>query len=188
MGKIASKLFPIHSLISPNAGEIIFVSSINRRAVVDLTLIFRVHFTYYLGLTNFEKAGCVFVGTMLTGCSAVLFIMAAIPYWTRLHKHLNEILGCWATTFPNIGLILSLKFLGETFDSKVFIVFQTGLTIMVFSVYLIVLFLTILAIWKGLVLMSDDKSVYLDNIGLSDEKRDLEKGGHGSAHEPAHKH
>lgn len=157
MGKIASKLFPIHSLISPNAGEIIF-------------------------------AGCVFVGTMLTGCSAVLFIMAAIPYWTRLHKHLNEILGCWATTFPNIGLILSLKFLGETFDSKVFIVFQTGLTIMVFSVYLIVLFLTILAIWKGLVLMSDDKSVYLDNIGLSDEKRDLEKGGHGSAHEPAHKH
>ncbi|EHS64161.1 uncharacterized protein PGTG_22071 [Puccinia graminis f. sp. tritici CRL 75-36-700-3] len=114
--------------------------------------------------------------------------MAAIPYWTRLHKHLNEILGCWATTFPNIGLILSLKFLGETFDSKVFIVFQTGLTIMVFSVYLIVLFLTILAIWKGLVLMSDDKSVYLDNIGLSDEKRDLEKGGHGSAHEPAHKH
>ncbi|KAA1079160.1 hypothetical protein PGT21_001897 [Puccinia graminis f. sp. tritici] len=134
------------------------------------------------------SAGCVFVGTMLTGCSAVLFIMAAIPYWTRLHKHLNEILGCWATTFPNIGLILSLKFLGETFDSKVFIVFQTGLTIMVFSVYLIVLFLTILAIWKGLVLMSDDKSVYLDNIGLSDEKRDLEKGGHGSAHEPAHKH
>ncbi|KAA1125128.1 hypothetical protein PGTUg99_006370 [Puccinia graminis f. sp. tritici] len=160
MGKIASKLFPIHSLISPNAGEIIFV----------------------------KKTGCVFVGTMLTGCSAVLFIMAAIPYWTRLHKHLNEILGCWATTFPNIGLILSLKFLGETFDSKVFIVFQTGLTIMVFSVYLIVLFLTILAIWKGLVLMSDDKSVYLDNIGLSDEKRDLEKGGHGSAHEPAHKH
>ncbi|OAV92367.1 hypothetical protein PTTG_27663 [Puccinia triticina 1-1 BBBD Race 1] len=114
--------------------------------------------------------------------------MAAIPYWTRLHKHLNEILGCWATTFPNIGLILSLKFLGETFDSNVFFIFQTGLTIMVFSVYLIVLFLTILAIWKGLVLMSDDKSVYMDNIGISDEKTDLEKGGHGSDHESVHKH
>ncbi|KAI9628217.1 hypothetical protein H4Q26_018167 [Puccinia striiformis f. sp. tritici PST-130] len=112
----------------------------------------------------------------------------SIPYWTRLHKHLNEILGCWATTFPNIGLILSLKFLGDTFDSKVFYTFQTILTVMVFVVYLIVLFLTILAIWKGLILMSDDKSVYMDNIGLSEEKTDIEKGGHGSAHAPAHKH
>ncbi|KNE94506.1 hypothetical protein PSTG_12152 [Puccinia striiformis f. sp. tritici PST-78] len=158
MGKVASKLFPIHSLISPNAGEIFFVT------------------------------GCVMVGIMLTGCSALLFTMAAIPYWTRLHKHLNEILGCWATTFPNIGLILSLKFLGDTFDSKVFYTFQTILTVMVFVVYLIVLFLTILAIWKGLILMSDDKSVYMDNIGLSEEKTDIEKGGHGSAHAPAHKH
>ncbi|KAI7939860.1 hypothetical protein MJO28_013512 [Puccinia striiformis f. sp. tritici] len=133
-------------------------------------------------------SGCVMVGIMLTGCSALLFTMAAIPYWTRLHKHLNEILGCWATTFPNIGLILSLKFLGDTFDSKVFYTFQTILTVMVFVVYLIVLFLTILAIWKGLILMSDDKSVYMDNIGLSEEKTDIEKGGHGSAHAPAHKH
>lgn len=157
MGKIAMKLFPIHSLVSPNAGEIIF-------------------------------AGCVFVGIMLTGCSTVFFILAAIPYWTRLHKHLNEILGCWATTFPNIGLILSLRFLGDTFKSQVFHVFQTLLTIMVFSVYIIVLCLTILAVYKGLVLMSDDKAVYLDNLGITDEKTDIEKGGHASAHGAAHKH
>jgi hypothetical protein len=158
MGKIASKLqvtsqsaqftrasrkansfffnfsrFPIHSLISPNAGEIIFVSLINPRAVVDLTLIFRVHCTCSLGLTNFEKgkylcllnrlasnlqiftlsfllcfiAGCVFVGTMLTGCSAVLFIMAAIPYWTRLRQ-------CFLEVYANIdkkSLILRLFYL-----------------------------------------------------------------------------
>jgi len=158
MGKIASKLFPLHSLISPNAGEIVF-------------------------------AGCIFVGIMLTGCSAVLFVMAVIPYWARLHKHLNEILGCWATTFPNIGLILSLKFLGDTFDSKVFYAFQTTLTIMVFCVYLIVLSLTILAVWKGLILMSDDKAVYMDSVGLSDEKMELmEKNEHGSAAASDHKH
>ncbi|POW12547.1 hypothetical protein PSHT_08051 [Puccinia striiformis] len=160
-----------------------FVADSSRVFVFDLILLTtqRIHLLLLL-------AGCVMVGIMLTGCSALLFTMAAIPYWTRLHKHLNEILGCWATTFPNIGLILSLKFLGDTFDSKVFYTFQTILTVMVFVVYLIVLFLTILAIWKGLILMSDDKSVYMDNIGLSEEKTDIEKGGHGSAHAPAHKH
>jgi hypothetical protein len=70
----------------------------------------------------------------------------------------------------------------------VFYTFQTILTIMVFFVYVIVLFLTILAIWKGLVLTSDDKSVYMDNIGMSDEKTDVEKGGHGSTQAPGHKH
>ncbi|KAI9629280.1 hypothetical protein KEM48_011129 [Puccinia striiformis f. sp. tritici PST-130] len=33
--------------------------------------------------------GCVMVGIMLTGCSALLFTMAAIPYWTRLRKCLQ---------------------------------------------------------------------------------------------------
>ncbi|KAH9452049.1 hypothetical protein MJO29_013308 [Puccinia striiformis f. sp. tritici] len=181
MGKVASKLFPIHSLISPNAGEIFFGEQLVLFHGFSARPTDKIHLLLLL-------AGCVMVGIMLTGCSALLFTMAAIPYWTRLHKHLNEILGCWATTFPNIGLILSLKFLGDTFDSKVFYTFQTILTVMVFVVYLIVLFLTILAIWKGLILMSDDKSVYMDNIGLSEEKTDIEKGGHGSAHAPAHKH
>ncbi|KAI9625281.1 hypothetical protein KEM48_010970 [Puccinia striiformis f. sp. tritici PST-130] len=113
-----------------------FVADSSRVFVFDLILLTtqRIHLLLLL-------AGCVMVGIMLTGCSALLFTMAAIPYWTRLHKHLNEILGCWATTFPNIGLILSLKFLGDTFDSKVFYTFQTILTVMVFVVYLIVLFL-----------------------------------------------
>ncbi|KNZ55015.1 hypothetical protein VP01_2791g1 [Puccinia sorghi] len=172
MGKIASKLFPLHSLISPNAGEIVFVSSLSESPRIFLLIM-----------------GCIFVGIMLTGCSAVLFVMAAIPYWTRLHKHLNEILGCWATTFPTIGLILSLKFLGDTFDSKVFYAFQTTLTIMIFCVYLIVLCLTILAVWKGLILMSDDKAVYMDSMGFSDEKMDLmEKNGGGTAAASDHKH
>ncbi|KAI8460815.1 hypothetical protein BY996DRAFT_6409092 [Phakopsora pachyrhizi] len=126
------------------------------------------------------SAGSIFVGTMLTGCSAVLFILAAIPYWSRIHKHLNEVLGCWATTFPNIGLILSLRFLGDTFKSDLILAFQTVLTIMVFTVYLIVFVLTIMAVWKGLVLVSDDKAVYLDSLEIESPK-DVEKGGHGAA-------
>ncbi|CAH7671501.1 voltage-dependent anion channel [Phakopsora pachyrhizi] len=149
-GKIAATLLPAHELISPNAGEI------------------------------WQVTGSIFVGTMLTGCSAVLFILAAIPYWSRIHKHLNEVLGCWATTFPNIGLILSLRFLGDTFKSDLILAFQTVLTIMVFTVYLIVFVLTIMAVWKGLVLVSDDKAVYLDSLEIESPK-DVEKGGHGAA-------
>lgn len=60
---------------------------------------------------------------------------------------------------------------------------------MIFCVYLIVLCLTILAVWKGLILMSDDKAVYMDSMGFSDEKMDLmEKNGGGTAAASDHKH
>lgn len=61
---------PAHNLVSPNAGEIWYASSI-------------------LG------------ATALLGLAVFLFLFGALPWWFRVHKHLNEILGCWALTFPN---------------------------------------------------------------------------------------
>ncbi|KAH9820342.1 voltage-dependent anion channel [Melampsora americana] len=115
-------------------------------------------------------AGCVFVGIMLTGTALLLFILAAIPYWSRLHKHLDEILGCWATTFPNVGLVLSLKFLGETFNCPAFFAVQLAMTILIITAYVAVLFLTGVAIYKGLIFSSDDKAVFVDDYNLKSIK------------------
>ena len=40
----------------------------------------------------------VMSGVMLFGLAVFLFIFGILPYWFKLHKHLSEILGCWALT------------------------------------------------------------------------------------------
>ena len=40
-------------------------------------------------------------GLLLFGLAVFFFIFGALPYWFKVHKHLHEILGCWALTFPN---------------------------------------------------------------------------------------
>jgi len=35
---------------------------------------------------------------MLFGLAGFLFVFGILPYWFKLHKHLSEILGCWALT------------------------------------------------------------------------------------------
>lgn len=58
-----------------------------------------------------ETAGEVFYATavmgslMLLGLALFFFVFGVIPYWFKVHKHLNEILGCWALTFPNVGFV-----------------------------------------------------------------------------------
>jgi hypothetical protein len=39
-------------------------------------------------------ASSVVTALMLFGLAIFLFAFGAIPYWFKLHKHLNEILGC----------------------------------------------------------------------------------------------
>ena len=36
----------------------------------------------------------ILAGVMLFGLAIFLFVFGAIPYWFKLHTHLNEILGC----------------------------------------------------------------------------------------------
>lgn len=43
-------------------------------------------------------AASVMSGVMLFGLAVFLFVFAILPYWFKLHKHLGEILGCWALT------------------------------------------------------------------------------------------
>ena len=43
-------------------------------------------------------AASVMSGVMLFGLAVFLFLFGILPYWFKLHKHLSEILGCWALT------------------------------------------------------------------------------------------
>ena len=38
---------------------------------------------------------------LLWGLAVFFFCLGVLPYWFKLHKRLDEILGCWALTFPN---------------------------------------------------------------------------------------
>ena len=38
---------------------------------------------------------------MLFGLAFFFFVFGILPWWFKLSKGLNEILGCWSLTFPN---------------------------------------------------------------------------------------
>ena len=40
----------------------------------------------------------VMSAVMLFGLAVFLFAFGILPYWFKVHKHLSEILGCWALT------------------------------------------------------------------------------------------
>ena len=65
---------PAHNLVSPQAGEIWYASS-------------------------------VLWGLLLFGLAVFLFVFGVLPYWFKLHKHLNDILGC-AWPFVLSGLLI----------------------------------------------------------------------------------
>ncbi|KDQ25487.1 hypothetical protein PLEOSDRAFT_1023298, partial [Pleurotus ostreatus PC15] len=57
----------------------------------------------------------IMAALMLWGLAVFFFFFGALPYWFKLHKHLNEILGCWALTFPNVGWIATMRLFGDIF-------------------------------------------------------------------------
>ena len=67
-----------------------------------------------------EQAGEIWYATsvlsalMLFGLAVFFFIFWALPYWFKVHKRLNEVLGCWALTFSNgrniIGSFIQVPF------------------------------------------------------------------------------
>ncbi len=42
-------------------------------------------------------AASVLAGLLLYGLAVFFFIFGILPYWYKLHKNLNEILGCEST-------------------------------------------------------------------------------------------
>ncbi|KAG0144429.1 hypothetical protein CROQUDRAFT_47333 [Cronartium quercuum f. sp. fusiforme G11] len=116
-----------------------------------------------------EEVGMVFfgvgvlMGIFLLGLCLVLFLMALIPYYSKLHKKLSEVLGLWATTFPIVGMTTALRLLGDIFQSKALHFGQLLMTIFVCCAYVTALTCTILALCKGEILFSSSEQVLRDS-------------------------
>ncbi|KAG7088867.1 hypothetical protein E1B28_012820 [Marasmius oreades] len=111
---------------------------------------------------------------MLYGLAIFLFLFAALPYWFKLHKHLNEILGCWALTFPNVGWISTSKVLGKELGVRGLVVVHVVFTVLICVTWVVLVGFTALAFWKGLIFYSREEDVIRD---LEEEEREREKGG-----------
>ncbi|KAL0577115.1 hypothetical protein V5O48_004868 [Marasmius crinis-equi] len=121
---------------------------------------------------------------MLYGLAVFLFLFGVIPYWFKLHKHLNEILGCWALTFPNVGWINTTKVLAKELNIKGLLTVHAIFTVLIFLTWIILIVLTILAFWKGLIFLSKEEDVIRDTVGVEVLNSDAdsieqEKHSHG---------
>ncbi|KAM5534137.1 hypothetical protein V8D89_012157 [Ganoderma adspersum] len=109
-------------------------------------------------------ATSVMSGLMLFGLAVFLFVFGLLPYWFKLHKHLHEILGCWALTFPNVGWISTVRVLGDIFGLRGFFVWHLVMTILMCAVWLILFCLTIWAFAKGKIFMAKPEDVIHDSL------------------------
>ncbi|KAH9967578.1 voltage-dependent anion channel-domain-containing protein [Russula dissimulans] len=107
----------------------------------------------------------VLIGILLFGLSIFFFAFGLLPYWFKVHKHLSEILGCWALTFPNVGWISSLRVLGDTLQIPGFFVLHTIMAVVMCGVWVVLFGLTALAFWRGQIFLAAEADV------LRDEKR-----------------
>ncbi|KAK1232179.1 hypothetical protein PQX77_004691 [Marasmius sp. AFHP31] len=102
---------------------------------------------------------------MLYGLAVFLFLFGALPYWFKVHKHLNEILGCWALTFPNVGWINMTKILGKELRIPGLFTVHAIFTALMFLTWTILIVLTMMAFWKGLIFFSKEEDVIRDTLG-----------------------
>ncbi|KAI0316182.1 voltage-dependent anion channel-domain-containing protein [Amylostereum chailletii] len=112
----------------------------------------------------------VMAGVLLFGLAVFLFIFGVLPYWFKLHKHLNEILGCWALTFPNVGWISTVGVLGNTLNIPGFFEVHLILVIVMVAVWLVLIVLTATAFWRGLIFYAKDEDVLNDERAVLSEK------------------
>ncbi|KAF5352177.1 hypothetical protein D9758_009221 [Tetrapyrgos nigripes] len=135
LGQHARKILDVHDLITPQAGEIWYASS-------------------------------VMTALMLYGLAVFLFFFGVLPYWFKVHKHLNEILGCWALTFPNVGWINCTSTLGQVLHIPGFRIVHFFMTCVIFITWCILFTLTATAFWKGLIFYSKEEDVLQDTRPL----------------------
>ncbi|KAF8627446.1 hypothetical protein AX17_006260 [Amanita inopinata Kibby_2008] len=109
-------------------------------------------------------AASVMVGMLLFGLAVFFFAFGALPYWFKLHKNLDEILGCWALTFPNVGWIACLRVFGDTFKIRGFIILHTIMAILMCITWAILFILTIVAFCKGRIFKSKKEDVIKDTL------------------------
>ncbi|KAI0338569.1 hypothetical protein BDW22DRAFT_1432372 [Trametopsis cervina] len=109
-------------------------------------------------------ASSVVAGLLLFGLAVFFFIFGALPYWFKLHKHLHEILGCWALTFPNVGWIATIRLLGDTFNIQGFFIWHMIMVILMCIAWVVLFTLTAYAFWKGEIFMAKDEDVIKDTL------------------------
>lgn len=135
-----------------------------------------------------ERAGEIWYATsvmsalLLFGLAVFFFFFGVLPYWFKLHKHLHEILGCWALTFPNVGWIATIRTLGDIFNLKGFFIWHTIMAVIMVIIWLILIVLTGLAFWKGKIFMAKDEDVLQDSVLSELEETDEKPRGSHFSH------
>ncbi|KAF9042661.1 hypothetical protein BDZ89DRAFT_272968 [Hymenopellis radicata] len=118
----------------------------------------------------------VLAALMLYGLAVFFFIFAVLPYWFKVHKHLNEILGCWALTFPNVGWINTTRLLSDLFQIRFLNVVHTTMVVFICITWIVLFSLTVLAFCRGLIFNATPEDVLQE---ASTQKRlpleDIEK-------------
>ncbi|TFK83850.1 hypothetical protein K466DRAFT_244364 [Polyporus arcularius HHB13444] len=109
-------------------------------------------------------ATSVMSGLMLFGLALFLFFFGLFPYWFKVHKHLKEILGCWALTFPNVGWISTIRVLGDTFELEGFFTWHLIMTIIMCTVWVVLFVLTVVAFFKGKIFLAKPEEVIQDSV------------------------
>ncbi|EIW57040.1 uncharacterized protein TRAVEDRAFT_151665 [Trametes versicolor FP-101664 SS1] len=109
-------------------------------------------------------AASVMSGLMLFGLAVFLFLFGILPYWFKVHKHLSEILGCWALTFPNVGWISTIRVLGDIFKLKGFFIWHLIMAIIMTTVWAVLFVLTVLAFCKGKIFLAKSEEVIKDSL------------------------
>ncbi|KDN50651.1 hypothetical protein RSAG8_01149, partial [Rhizoctonia solani AG-8 WAC10335] len=99
---------------------------------------------------------------LLFGLAVFFFVFAVLPYWFKLHKHLHEILGCWALTFPNVGWINTVMTLGKIFNIPGFDEWHLVMTTLVCVTWFVLASFTVVAFWKGEILLSRNEDIHAD--------------------------
>ncbi|KAH9900728.1 voltage-dependent anion channel-domain-containing protein [Cubamyces lactineus] len=133
LGENAAEILPLHGLVSEQAGQIWYATS-------------------------------VMSGLMLFGLAVFLFVFGVLPYWFKVHKHLSEILGCWALTFPNVGWISTIRVLGDVFKLNGFYVWHLAMTVLMCAVWLVLFALTAYAFVKGKIFLARREEVLQDAL------------------------
>lgn len=116
-------------------------------------------------------AASVMSALLLFGLAVFFFFFGAFPYWFKVHKHLHEILGCWALTFPNVGWIATIRALGDIFNLNGFFVWHTVMAVLIVTVWVILIVFTIMAFWKGKIFYAKDEDVIKDTVGDAPKKQ-----------------
>ncbi|KAK0215087.1 voltage-dependent anion channel-domain-containing protein [Armillaria fumosa] len=104
----------------------------------------------------------VLASLLLYGLALFFFIFGLIPYRFSIRRHMNEILGCWALTFPNVGWITATRSLGDIFEIQGFFTFHLVMTILMCITWLVLFIFTVIAICKGKIFKSRKEDVIRD--------------------------